>query len=145
MLIFRARERLCAIPLERLAETMRALPLAPFPGSPSFVLGVARIRGLTVPIVDVGAVLGLGGESRATRFLSLKLASGQAALAVESVLGVRPLEAETLSALPPLLGSSDEGAVRSIGIADAELLLCLDATRIVPEDLWAAISRPAPA
>jgi purine-binding chemotaxis protein CheW len=138
MLLFRARGLLCALPIERLIETMRPLPVAPFPARPSFVLGVARIRGNPVPVVDLGALLGSPESPHPTRFLTLRLEDRTAALAVEEVAGVRGVEVETLSQLPPLLAQADRQAVAAVGTLDTELLLSLESTRIVPASLWAA-------
>jgi purine-binding chemotaxis protein CheW len=139
LLLFRARTRLCALPAQRLVETMRPLPAAPFPGAPAFVLGVARIRGAAVPVVDLGALLGCAEPPEPTRFLSLKLEGRRVALAVEAVLGLRQLAPEVLSQLPPLLARAGHEAVAAIGTLDAELLLSLEAARIVPDRLWALL------
>ena len=90
---------------------MRPLPAAPFPGAPPFVVGVARIRGAAVPVVDVGALLGSPEPSQATRFLSLRLDGRRVALAVESVLGLRQLTPEAQSELPPLLAQAGQEVV----------------------------------
>jgi purine-binding chemotaxis protein CheW len=115
---------------------MRPLPAAPFPGAPPFVLGIARIRGAAVPVVDLGALLGSLEPSQATRFLTLRVDDRRVALAVECVLGIRQLPPEMLSELPPLLANADQEAVTAIGTLDAELLLSLETTRIVPDSLW---------
>ena len=115
---------------------MRPLPTVPFPGAPAFVLGVARIRGAAVPVVDLGALLGSPEPSQATRFLTLRLDDRRVALAVEDVLGVRQLASALFSDLPPLLASADQEAVVAIGTLDSELLLLLEATRVLPDRLW---------
>jgi len=135
-LLCRARARLCAVPIEHLAETMRPLPVAPFAGAPSFVCGLSLIRGTPTPVVDVGALLGDGEPPRAARFVSVRTGQRHVALAVEGVLGIRELAAESLSELPPLLGDVGRAAVAHIGALDAELLVVLEAARLVPESLW---------
>lgn len=137
VLLVRARTRLCALPIERLVETMRPLPTTPFAGAPSFVLGVARIRGTAVPVVDLGALLGSQEASQATRYLALRLdGARRVALAVEAVVGLRSLTPEQLAELPPLLANADRDSVAAIGTLDAELLLSLETTRIIPDGLW---------
>ena len=143
-LLFRARTRLCAVPVERLVETMRPLPATPFPGAPAFVLGLARIRGAAVPVIDLGALLGSADPSQAARFLSLRLGGNRVAVAVEAVLGLRQFEPDELSELPPLLATANQEAVAAIGTLDAELLLFLETTRIVPDGLWALLDAGGP-
>jgi purine-binding chemotaxis protein CheW len=144
-LVCRARTRLCAVPIESLVETMRPLPITPFPGTPSFVRGVARIRGVAVPVIDLGVLLGSPEPARPTRFITLRLADHRVALAVEEVLGLRQLLAEIHPELPPLLAHADQEAVAAIGMLDAELLLSLEASRIVPESLWSLLDAGRPA
>jgi purine-binding chemotaxis protein CheW len=63
-LLCRVRERLCALPLAHVVETMRPLPIEPLGGMPGFVQGIAIIRGAPVPVVDAGALLGSAGAAR---------------------------------------------------------------------------------
>jgi purine-binding chemotaxis protein CheW len=115
---------------------MRPLSTAAFPGAPPFVLGVARIRGVAVPVVDLGALLGSSEPPKATRFITLRLNERRVAVAVEDVLGLRQLTPEVRSEVPPLLAHADPAAVAALGMLDAELLLSLESTRVVPDSLW---------
>ena len=54
----RTGERVLAVPLPRVIETMRPLPVEPFAGGPAFLSGLARIRGEVVPVLDTGVLLG---------------------------------------------------------------------------------------
>jgi chemotaxis signal transduction protein len=76
------------------------------------------------------------------RFVSLKVGERIAALAVDAVLDVRSLAAETLSTMPPLLLGGDAQLVSVIGALDAKLLLVLEAARMVPDSVWSAIKGP---
>src|SRR5215468_8425951 len=96
VLAVRAGARMLALPIESVVETMRPLPVEPLAGAPSFVLGLAVIRGAAIPVVDVA------GETPG-RFVTLRLGARRIALAVEAVLGLAALEPATLSGLPPLL------------------------------------------
>ena len=134
-LLTRARDRLCALPLEHLVETMRPLPVTPLPGAPSFVRGLSLIRGAPVPVVDLGALLGAREPSESTRFVTVRVGGRRVALAVERVVGIQRLPA-VLTALPPLLAEAAAESVSAIGAADGELLLLLQALRLVPDSVW---------
>jgi purine-binding chemotaxis protein CheW len=115
-------------------------------GTPPFVLGLAIIRGLPTPVVDAGRLIDPSTlpstpivSRSAARFVSLKLGERTAALAVDAVLEVRSLPAETLSKMPPLLLGGNAHLVSVIGALDAKLLLVLDAARLVPDSLCRAI------
>ena len=67
-LLVRAAGRLCAVPIAHVVEVMRALPVEPIPGAPSFVPGLAIIRGAPMPVVDLGLLT--GGRSASGRLRS---------------------------------------------------------------------------
>jgi purine-binding chemotaxis protein CheW len=135
-LICRVGERLCALPLGHVVETMRPLPVEAIAGAPHFVLGLAVIRGVPVPVVDTAELLGAPATS-VNRFVTVTVGERWVALAVSSVLGVREVATGSLHELPPLLHEASADVVAAIGRLDAELLLVLNATRLLPADAWA--------
>jgi purine-binding chemotaxis protein CheW len=114
---------------------MRPLAVAPLPGAPAFVRGLSVIRGRPVPVVDLGALLSSSEPSKPTRFVTLRLDGRCVALAVEAVLSIQELPG-TLSSLPPLLAEASAEAVSAVGMLDAELILVLEAARLVPDAVW---------
>jgi purine-binding chemotaxis protein CheW len=99
---------------------------------------VAIIRGVAVPVVDAGALMG-GAPVSASRWVSLRVAERGVALAVESVEGVRALSRATFEALPPLLADAGTDVVAAIGTLDAELLVVLQLSRLLPESAWSLL------
>lgn len=145
-LVVTAGATACAISIEHVAETMRPLPVEPVAHTPGFVQGLAVIRGAPVPVVDLPALL--GGASRAARsgrFVTLKLDHRRLALAVDSVLGLRRLDPRQLEQLPPLLRDAAPGLIESLGSADAQLLVVLRASRLIPDAVWKTLAAKAEA
>jgi purine-binding chemotaxis protein CheW len=137
--------RLYALPLAHVVETMRPLPIEAMAGTATFVRGLSIIRGVPIPVVDLARLSGEEREARPTRFVTMTTGSRQIALMVEEVVGVRSIPAESLRMLPPLLGALDADIVSAIGTLDAELLLLLHDTHLVPEDVWAHVETGEPA
>lgn len=135
-LICRSRSRLCALPLQHVRETMRALPLDTVPNMPGFMLGVSVIRGQVVPVLDLASLTGAGSTFSAARYITLELERRQVALAVDEVIGVRSLAAAALDGVPPLLDGADALALAALTTLDAELLLVLQTGVLVPDALW---------
>ena len=133
------RSQLCALPLERVAEIMRPLPVTHMAGTPACVRGMSVIRGAAIPVVDAGNLLGSDEPAECTRFVTLNVDKRQVALAVEKIVGVRGLAAVSLQDLPPLLREANADLVAAIGMLDSELLLVLQTARIVPESVWQAL------
>jgi purine-binding chemotaxis protein CheW len=134
LLICRVSSKLCGLPLEHVLETMRPLPLEELANMPSFVRGVALIRGRPTPVLDGRSLLGSPAmHSASARLVTFKLGERQVALWVDAVVGIRSVEGASLEQLPPLLRESQAEQVDALGTLDAELLLVLEHTRLLTE------------
>ncbi len=138
-LLCRSGERLCALPLASVVETMRPLPVQAIPDMPSCVLGVAIIRQVAAPVLSLAQLLGQPQAAMPTRFVTLKLAKRTVALACDAVLGVRSLATQVLADIPLLVGALDSSSVAAISILDAELMLVLQSARMVSDSVWNAM------
>src|ERR1700716_1599169 len=98
-LLCRVGALLCALPLEHVEETMRPLAVEAIAGVPSFVRGLAVVRGVPIPVIDAASLLS-GGGSRPARFGTRKFGSRRIALAVDAVVGVVEIPPASLNALP---------------------------------------------
>jgi purine-binding chemotaxis protein CheW len=138
-LLCRIGSSIGALAIEIVRETMRPLPIVPVAGAPSFVLGLAIVRGAPVPVIDGSGLLGTP-RSSPTRFVTLKVGERTAALAVDAVVDIRSLPRATLAEIPPLLQAGDRNAASLIGALDAKLLAVLETARLVPDSFWRSLS-----
>ncbi|MBL8950485.1 MAG: chemotaxis protein CheW [Myxococcaceae bacterium] len=136
LLLCRAGLRLCGLPLEHVAETLRPLPVEPVADAPAYVLGLTRLRGRPAPVVDLARLFGSEGAAAPTRFVALRLSGRQLALAVTHVAGVRGVDPTTLEGVPAIAGELEASVTEHLGTADAELLVVLQATKLLPESVW---------
>ena len=137
-LLCRVRGVLCAIPVEHVEETMRPLPVESIAGAPLFVRGLAVVRGVPTPVVDAASLLS-GLASHPTRFVTVKTGMRRVVLAVDTVVGIIEIPPDTVDVLPPLFQSPGLDAISAVGVLDADLLLVLRSTRLIPDDVWATI------
>ncbi|MQA29586.1 MAG: chemotaxis protein CheW [Luteitalea sp.] len=137
-LLCRVGELLCALPLEHVEETMRPLPVAAIAGVPSFVRGLAVLRGAPVPVVDTASLL-TGHASHPGRFVTVKTGNRRVALIVDTVVGVVEIPGDSIDALPRLLQDARLDAISAAGAVDADLLLVLRSSRLVSEEAWALL------
>jgi len=105
-----------ALPVRDVIEVAALEELTTVPGAPRAVMGVQNLRGQVVPVVDLGAVLGLPGTNGRRAVVIVDDAGDPAGLAVDRLLDVGPVEA-TEVADGPLCGSAMvDGAL--VGIVD---------------------------
>lgn len=140
VVLVRAQRCIYALALEDVVETMRPLPVESVPGVPPFVWGVAIIRGEPVPVVDLGTLFQGPDTSSPQRLVLLRTDRRLVALAVDEVLGVYPLEQSFQQGLPPLLQNANAELVAAVGVRDRQLLLVLQAARLVPDEVWRALA-----
>jgi purine-binding chemotaxis protein CheW len=141
-LICRAGSSMGAIPLEHVRETLRPLPVRQLAGMPTFVLGVSVVRGIPTPVVDLNCLLTSNTGTPASpprRFVYIRVGQRSLALAVDDVLGVRALTDAVLGDLPPLVSEIDAACLSSMGTLDAELVLLIEASRVMPESSWTVL------
>jgi purine-binding chemotaxis protein CheW len=132
-LVCRTGGRLCALPLIHVLETLRPLPLEALGEPRPPVLGLARIRGASLPVVDLAALLNLPAQTPG-RFVTLAVGRRRAALAVGEVLGIRELPAAAAEPLPPLLAEPELACIKALARLDQELLLVLHGARLLPSE-----------
>jgi purine-binding chemotaxis protein CheW len=137
VLVVRAAQQLCAVPLQHVSEVMRPLPVQPVSGAPAYVRGVAVIRGAACPVVDLGFLLGGTGSAVTGRFVALSLAGRAVCLAVDEVERVAAIEGA--GALPPLLGHLKPEVRAALSTVDGELLTVLEAFGCVEDELWESL------
>lgn len=103
--------------------------MTPVPLAPSFVLGLANLRGTVMPVVDLAPLLGLPARQAEGQTLGVVLGHGPwtAAAAVDSVLGLEPLETEAERPAPgswaPFTSAGAAGADGSITVLSAGAML----------------------
>ena len=139
-LVFRAGAHLAALAVEQVTEVMRPLPVEAVAGAPPYVRGICVLRGRPVPVVDLALLL--GGErpvEREPRFVGVRTGAQPAAVAVDSVVGVRDLPLDLMHDLSSVAGAS----CSSVGTIGGEPLLLLSAGRVVPDAVWAALEDAA--
>ena len=141
VLIVELQSCVCAVPLAHVIETMRPLSVEVISGAPSFVKGVALIRGIPTPVIDLGAILGTPGDV-AERFVTLRVGDKQVALSVSSVLGIRDIDTiANVRELPPLLQRASNDILETIGTLDERVLMVLRSGWELPAEVWNALTK----
>lgn len=138
ILLCKVGGRYCALRLASVVETMRPLEIQPVEGALPCMLGLSVIRGRPCPVLDLGRLLGGGGEPERLVLLRLE-GERRVALAVSGVEGVRRASLQTLSEMPPLMTTANPDLVEAIATQDSELMLILRAGALMSPSDWAVL------
>lgn len=112
---FRIGARYLASSLSEVTEILSIPTLAPVPGTRSWILGVANVRGNLVPLVDLNQFL-TGARSalvESSRVLVVRQQGGSVGLLVDEVLGQRNFSPEQQVA-PLVVDQDDESYARYV-------------------------------
>lgn len=139
VLLVRVPFAVCALPVSEVIETMRPLPISPLSNVPDFIYGIAVIRGIPTPVIDLGALFQAEERTLSRRFVTVRCGGRAVALAVQSVIGVAGLDSLNFTNMPSLLKTARTDVIEAIGSLDAELLVMLQTTTLVPESVWRSI------
>jgi len=134
-LLIRAADRICALPLTDVEETMRELDAVPCAGTPAWVRGASVIRGNAVPVVDLAALLGGARSAARGRMVTVRARPGLVALLVDEVLGVRVLPGANANGRKPLLQGAARSVTEELTTLDGKLLAFLDVSEVVSDEL----------
>jgi purine-binding chemotaxis protein CheW len=113
---FGMRGRLYGIDVMQIREIVRSQEVTPLPRAPELIEGVIDLRGVVIPVVDLGRAL--DGEAVAdgpqTRIAVLEVEEMALGLRVESAVDVLSVEADALCEPPALAVQAGYDVVRGV-------------------------------
>ena len=119
------------IPVSRLREFVPCPPLATLPGLPSWMAGVAQIRGELLCAVDLAARLGIESEKEPACMAVLEAKNGAIGLLGQRVAGFRDVTEDDLAESYSGSGASDRTFIRG---TTRDLVSILDADRLLADE-----------
>ena len=125
MLLVRAGDSWCALPLQRVRRVLPASPLHPLPGAEAQIAGLAEVDGEPLVVLDLEKLLGAPTGAGAELPVTLLVATGAAD--DTEIVGLAADEAGDLVGLPEdaIAGPAD-GVVRGTAEANGKLVRILD-------------------
>ena len=140
---FRVADLLCCIDVDDVQEIIRCLDVTPVPRAPSSISGIINLRGEIVTSIDLRHSMGLpkrDADSPSPMHMVVTVGGILASLEVDTVGDVIDVDPESVEPRPASLDGVANDLVESVLMLDDELVLMLDAVRIV-EELGARSSR----
>jgi chemotaxis-related protein WspB len=138
-LIFKVGPLGYALPARLVEEVVPAVPARPLAGMPGYVLGVIDYRGRSLPVVDLGLMLGRGACASfySTRIVVVRLGEHWLGLRAEEVTSSMRL---TDSQFQPA-GVAQPGAPFLGPVADVEgqLFQRVDPEQLLPAEVQASL------
>jgi purine-binding chemotaxis protein CheW len=134
-----------AIPITQLQEIQdhKRLPITPVPRVPSFVEGIANLRGKIVPILDLRKKLGMPASplTKDARIMVVNIENVVIGMIVDGVKEVLKIENQKIDPPPPLVLSSDADYIQGVVNLDERLILLLNVQKIATREDKSLLAR----
>lgn len=113
---FEVQGRIYALDVAQIREIVRGQEVTPLPRAPALIEGVIDLRGLVVPVVDLGRALHgeLAEETPDTRIVLIEVDGLLMGLRVDAAIDVLAADAGSLEAPPALASHAGYDAVRAV-------------------------------
>ncbi len=127
------------IEISRVREIIVYKGATPMPKAPAYMDGIVDIRGMIIPVIDLGVKLGVATQQEEEKHaLVVECGKQQVALRVDRVTEVRFIADEQIDWTDKIEmpGSKGDRSIRGIGKIDSKLCILLDVDRIFSQDEW---------
>jgi purine-binding chemotaxis protein CheW len=134
LISFQLREQAFCVDLMAIREIRSWTQATPLPRSPDFIRGVVNLRGAVLPIVDLGARLGLGATEPTPRhaILVTEIGGRVIGLLVDGVSEILSLAADTLQPTPDVGSGPTHDFVLGLLTHDGRMLTLLSLDNVLP-------------
>ncbi len=144
MVLFRLAQEQFALEIQRVKEIVRLPATTRLPKSPSYINGIANLRGNILPILDTRERLALEASepTEQSRVLVTEVAGYLMGLLVDSVLTVKEVEADSIKPPPPVVQTVDREYLSGVIQKDEEpLTMILNVDEVAKLQIEAVDSR----
>ena len=136
LISFRIGEQEFCVDIMEVREIRGWTPATPLPQAPSFVRGVINLRGAVLPIVDLGARLGLGAADPSARHVIIvaQVQNQIVGLLVDAVSDILTVTDAMIQPTPDVASDLVRMFVRGLLAIDGRLVSFISLDRVLPDD-----------
>lgn len=132
LVIFRLAKEEYGLPITKVQEINRLVPITKLPQTPSFMEGIINLRGRIIPVVDLRKRFQLAatGHDDDTRIIIVEVNGQTVGIIVDAVNEVVRLGTASIEPPPPAF-VLDARYIHGVGKLDGRLLILLDIDKIL--------------
>jgi len=126
----------------KVQEIQRYSEISPIPGAPSYVLGIINLRGTVISVLNTRERFGLGEQAVTddSRIVILEASNQIVGILVDSVAEVISIKASEVDVTPNVGNDETARFIDGVTNKDGELLILLDAEKILNAEEWKDLS-----
>ena len=135
LIAFRIADQEFCVDIMQVREIRGWTPATPLPRTPSFMKGVINLRGAVLPIVDLGARLGLTTSEPSARHVIMVVNVGgrTIGLLVEAVSDIINVSDDMVQPTPDVACDQVKTFVKGLFAIDGRMVSLISLDRVLPE------------
>ena len=135
LIAFRIGDQEFCVDIMAVREIRGWTPATPLPRAPGFMKGVINLRGAVLPIVDLGARLGLTTSEPTARHVIMvaNIGGRMVGLLVDAVSDIIQLTDEAIQQTPDVASEQVRNFVKGIFAIDGRMISLLELEWILPD------------
>jgi purine-binding chemotaxis protein CheW len=135
LISFRIGDQEFCVNIMEVREIRGWTPATPLPQAPPFVRGVINLRGAVLPIVDLGARLGLGAADPSARHVIIvaQVQNQVVGLLVDAVSDILSVTDEEIQPTPDVASEMVRTFVRGLLCIDGRMVSFISLDRVLPD------------
>ncbi len=135
LIAFRIADQEFCVDIMQVREIRGWTPATPLPRTPSYMKGVINLRGAVLPIVDLGARLGLTTSEPSARHVIMVVNVGGRTLGllVEAVSDIINLSDDMVQPTPDVACDTVKMFVKGLFAVDGRMVSLISLDRVLPE------------
>lgn len=132
LVIFRLAKEEYGLPITKVQEINRLVPITKLPQTPSFMEGIINLRGRIIPVVDLRKRFQVAATDYDddTRIIIVEVSGQTVGIIVDAVNEVVRLNSDSIEPPPPAF-VLDARYIEGVGKLDGRLLILLDIDKIL--------------
>ena len=132
LVIFRLAKEEYGLPITKVQEINRLVPITKLPQTPSFMEGIINLRGRIIPVVDLRKRFQVSAAeyNDDTRIIIVEVSGQTVGIIVDAVNEVVRLNSDSIEPPPPAF-VLDARYIQGVGKLDGRLLILLDIDSIL--------------
>jgi len=133
LVIFRLAKEEYGLPITKVQEINRLVPITKLPQTPSFMEGIINLRGRIIPVIDLRKRFSLPADEQSedNRIIIVEVNGQTVGIIVDAVTEVVRLAGASVEPPPPAF-ILDAQYIHGVGKLDERLLILLDIVKLRP-------------
>lgn len=135
LIAFRVGEQEFCVDIMQVREIRGWSPATPMPHTPSYVRGVLNLRGAVLPVVDLGARLGLGAAEPTARHVVIVARVGEqtVGLLVDAVSDILTVTHDVVQAPPDVGCETVKAFIKGILAIEGRMISLIALEDVLPQ------------